>query len=101
MPKQIGRYQVLEEIASGGQGAVYEVFDPQTGQILALKVLHPSLTADPTYLERFRREATLAASIDHPNVVGIFEVGKDKEWHFIAMELLPESLARVIQSGGA
>ena len=101
MQQQIGRYQVLEEIASGGQGAVYKAFDPQSGQILALKVLHPSLTANSSYLERFRREASLAASIDHPNVVGIFEVGEDREWHFIAMELLPESLARVIRSGGA
>ena len=101
MQQRIGRYQILEDIAAGGQGTVYEAFDPQSGQIVALKVLHPSLTADPNYLERFRREASLAASINHPNVVAIFEVGEDRDLNFIAMELLPESLARVIQSGGS
>ena len=51
-------------------------------------------------LERFRREASLAASIDHPNVVKIFQVGSDGDRHFMALEFLPENLARVIQSGG-
>ena len=77
----IGRYQVLEEIASGGQGAVYRVFDPDTGQIVALKVLHVSLSTDSNYVERFRLEASLASSIDHPNVVKIFEVGQDGDQH--------------------
>ena len=72
MDQQIGRYQILEEIASGGQGAVYRVFDPERSQVVALKVLHTTLSGDPSYIERFRREASLAASIDHPNVVKIF-----------------------------
>ena len=46
MDQNVGRYQLLEEIASGGQGAVFRAFDPQSGQIIALKVLHPSLTGD-------------------------------------------------------
>ena len=98
--QQIGRYQILEDIASGGQGAVHRVFDPDTGQIVALKVLHASLSNDSTFVERFRREASLAASIDHPNVVKIFEVGQDGDQHFMALEFLPESLARVIEGGG-
>ena len=63
MDQQIGRYQVLDEIASGGQGVVYRAYDPDTGQIVALKVLHASLSDDSSYVERFRREASLAASI--------------------------------------
>ena len=98
--RHIGRYQVLDEIAAGGQGAVYRAFDPQTGQIVALKVLHPSLAGDRTYLDRFRREASLASSIDHPNVTKIFEVGESGGSHFMALEFLPESLGGVIQSGG-
>ncbi len=96
----IGRYQVLDEIASGGQGAVYRVFDPDTGQIVALKVLHGFLSTDSNYVERFRREASLAASIDHPYVVKIIEVGQDGDQHFMALEFLPESLSRVIEAGG-
>ena len=98
--QQIGRYQILDEIASGGQGAVYRVFDPDTGQIVALKVLHGFLSNDSNYVERFRREASLASSIDHPSVVKIFEVGQDGDQHFMALEFLPESLGRVIEAGG-
>ena len=90
MHQQIGRYQVLDEIAAGGQGAVYRAFDLDTRQIVALKVLHPSLTGDTTFLERFHREARITSSIDHPNVVRIFEVGEDGGQHFISMEFLPE-----------
>ena len=85
---------------SGGQGTVYRAFDPDTGQIVALKVLHRFLSSDSDYVERFRREASLASSIDHPNVVKIFEVGQDGDQHFMALEFLPESLARLVEGGG-
>ena len=101
MEQRLGRYRILEEIASGSQGAVYRAFDPDSGQIVAVKVLHPSLTGNHDYLERFRREASLASSIDHPNVVKIFEVGADGDRHFITLEFLPESLSRVIEGAGA
>ena len=59
----IGRYQVLEEIASGGQGTVYRAWDPANGTVVALQVLHPHLASDLGVLERFRREAQLAAVV--------------------------------------
>ena len=98
--ERLGRYRILGEIASGAQGAVFRGFDPDAGRLVALKVLHPTLTTDRSYLERFHREASLAASIDHPNVVRIFDVGEANGRHFIAMEFLPENLARLIESGG-
>ena len=98
--ERIGRYRILEEIASGAQGTVYRAFDPDSGGLVALKVLHPSLTGDASYLERFQREASLAASIDHPNVVRIFEVGEADGRHFMALEFLPENVARLMESGG-
>ena len=101
MQKRIGRYQILEEIASGGQGVVYSAVDPDSGQIVAVKVLHPSLTGNRDYLERFRREASLVSSINHPNVVKIFEVGEDDGRHFIALEFLPENLTRIIEGAGS
>jgi serine/threonine protein kinase len=101
MPEQqIGSYSILQEIASGTQGAVYRAFDTGSGRIVALKVLHASLRTDRNYLERFHREATITSSIDHPNVVKIYEVGEGDGNHFIAMEFLPESLSRVIESSG-
>ena len=97
--KRIGRYAVLEEIASGAQGTVYRAHDPESGRVVALKVLHPELSRDAQYVQRFRREATLAASIDHPNIVRIFDVGEAGGLHYMAVEFLPESLARIIEAG--
>ena len=95
----IGRYRILEHIASGSQGRVHQAYDPETGQIVALKVLHSHLTDDIAYVERFLREASLASQVDHPNVVEIFEVGRDGDQFFISMEYLPQSLARILEGG--
>jgi len=91
--ERIGRYSILEEIASGAQGTVYRAHDPDVDRTVALKVLHPEMARDPQYVERFRREARIAASIDHPNVCRIYEVGEVDGRHFIAMEFLPASLS--------
>ena len=91
---------MLETIASGGQGAVYRVFDPETNRVVALKVLLPHLTQNEAYVERFRREASIASSIDHPNIVPIFEIGQDGTQYFMSLEFLPESLSRIIEVGG-
>jgi len=91
--EHIGRYRVIEEIASGSQGTVFRAHDPSADRTVALKVLHPEMARDPQYVERFRREATLAASTDHPNIVQIFEVGQAGGLFFMPMEFLPSSLA--------
>ena len=96
----IGRYRILERVAAGGQATVYRAWDGTTGQVVALKVLHPHLAHDASYIERFHREACLTVSIDHANIVRIFEVEKDEDSHFISMEYLPESLHHVLESGG-
>ena len=100
MEQRIGQYQILEEIASGGQATVYRAWDTDTGHVVALKVIHPHLVRDTDYLERFHREARLAASIDHPNVVKIFEVGQEEQSYFISMEFLPLSINDLIVSQG-
>ena len=101
MEQRIGRYQILDEIASGGQGSVFRAWDTETGQTLALKLLHPHMASDTEYLERFRREARLAASIEHPNVIRVFEVGQDGDHHFISMEYLPNGVQNLIEAQGA
>ena len=99
--RRIGRYQILEEIASGGQATVYRARDADLERVVALKVLHPHLSADPQYLERFLREARMAGSLNHPNIVIIYEVGRDDGQHLIAMEHLPQSLHSLIQAEGS
>ena len=98
--QRIGRYQILEEIASGGQATVHRVWDTQTGGILALKVMHPHLTRDNSYIERFRREAAIASALNHPNITRVFEIGQEGDTHFMSMEYLPLSLHYLIQSQG-
>ena len=99
--QRIGRYQILEEIAAGGQATVYRVWDTQTGSVLALKMMHPHLGRDTSYVERFHREARMAASINHPNIIRIYEVGEENGAHFMSMEYLPLSLHSLIQAQGS
>jgi serine/threonine-protein kinase len=68
-------YELLEELGVGGFGSVYLVRDLRLEREVALKVLHPYLTAEPAVVERFRKEAQLAAQLHHPNIVGIFDIG--------------------------
>ncbi|MCL0101975.1 protein kinase [Dehalococcoidia bacterium] len=95
--KRISDYQLLEEVSSGGHATVYRVRDRRSGRVLALKVLHPHLSRNPAYLERFQREAQLASSLAHPNIVRIFEVGENQGSHFIAMEYVPLSLNHLLR----
>ncbi len=96
----IGGYQILDKIDSGGQGAVYKVWDPSNGQVAALKTLLPNGVANSDGIERFRRESELTAQIAHPNVIRILDNGRDGDHHFITMELLPSSVADLIRSVG-
>jgi tRNA A-37 threonylcarbamoyl transferase component Bud32 len=97
--QRIGRYEILEEIAAGGFATVYRARDTELGRVVALKVLHPHMARDPQYVERFLREARMAASISHSNVVTIHEVGREGNSHFIAMEYLPSSLEDRLRRG--
>lgn len=96
--ERIGRYQVIEEIASGMQGAVYEALDVTTNQMVALKVLHPTISGSADYIERFEREARIMASIDHPNVVKVLDFGREEGRYYLALELLPGSLGRILSA---
>ena len=98
--ERIGRYGILERIAAGGQATVYRAWDSESGQVVALKVLHPHLTHDADYIKRFHLEARLSVNITHPNVISVFEVAQHGDNHFISMEYLPESLSRVLEVQG-
>ncbi len=85
-----GRYRLIREIARGGMAAVWEAHDALLDRRVAVKLLHPQFAEEPEFLERFRREARAAASLNHPNVVSVYDVGEDSETRtpFIVMELV-------------
>ena len=66
-----GRYHVLERIAAGGMGEVFRAHDAVLAREVAVKVLHRSLSSDQGFVDRFRREARAAASLNHPNIVAV------------------------------
>ncbi len=94
-------YELLAELGAGGFGRVYRVRDLELERMVALKVLHPTLTQDPAGIERFRQEARLAARVHHPNIVGIFEIGGRSGLIWYTMELVEgPSLAQLVQKEG-
>jgi serine/threonine-protein kinase len=94
-------YELLTELGSGGFGRVYRVRDLQLERMVALKVLHPTLTRDPGGIERFRREAQLAARVVHPNIVNIYEIGGRSGLSWYTMELVDgPNLAQLVENEG-
>ncbi len=94
-------YELLAEIGAGGFGRVYRVRDLQLERMVALKVLHPTMIQDPEGLERFRREAQLAARVTHPNIVSIYDIGGRSGLSWYTMELVEgANLAQVVEKEG-
>jgi serine/threonine-protein kinase len=93
-----GRYKVLTRLGSGGMADVFCAEDQQLGRKVALKLLHRRFAEDAEFVERFRREASAAAGLQHPNVVGVYDRGEWDGTYYIAMEYLPgRSLKDVIR----
>ncbi|MFI5036702.1 MAG: Stk1 family PASTA domain-containing Ser/Thr kinase [Acidimicrobiales bacterium] len=96
------RYQVTHLIARGGMALVYRAQDLLLNRPVALKILYPELSADPNFVERFRREAQAAANLSHPNIVPVFDWGEEDGTYFIVMELVEgTSLADVLRGSRA
>ncbi|HPS42065.1 MAG TPA: bifunctional serine/threonine-protein kinase/formylglycine-generating enzyme family protein [Anaerolineaceae bacterium] len=85
----LGKYELHEQLGRGGFGTVYRATDTTLDREVALKILHPQLTTDPEFLNRFRNEARLVASLDSPHIVTIYEMGEIEGRVFIAMKYLP------------
>lgn len=83
-----GRYRVVSRIAVGGMATVYRALDTRLDRMIALKVMHPSLAVDSTFVERFIREAKSAAKLAHPNVVAVYDQGAQGSYVYLAMEYI-------------
>jgi len=97
-----GRYRVSARLGSGGMADVYLAEDMLLGRQVAVKLLHHRFAEDQEFVERFRREASSAAGLSHPNVVAVFDRGEWDGTYYIAMEYLPgRSLKSVVREHGA
>jgi eukaryotic-like serine/threonine-protein kinase len=83
------RYLVQSLVASGGMASVYRARDNVLEREVALKIIHPHLATDKSFVEKFRREAKMAAKLSHPNLVNVFDQGTDGEITFLVMEFVP------------
>jgi serine/threonine protein kinase/TolB-like protein len=99
--RKLGSYDVLSLLGEGGMGEVYLARDTTLRREVALKVLSKDIVAEPDYLNRFEEEARLASSLNHPNIVTIYGVGKEDEVTFIAMELVRGRTLREMLGDGA
>ena len=98
--KQLGRYEILDELGRGAMGVVFKARDPLIGRLVALKTITASVADEPGMVERFWREAKAAGALQHANIVTIHDVGEADGVPFIAMEYLEgESLASLISRG--
>ena len=89
----LGKYRIDAVIGSGGFAWVYKAFDPELEIPVALKILKPQYAGDESFEQRFRREASTAAKLRHPNIINIFAVGKENGAVYFAMDYLPQGLA--------
>jgi beta-lactam-binding protein with PASTA domain/predicted Ser/Thr protein kinase len=96
-----GRYRVLSRLGSGGMAEVYLAHDQLLGREVAVKVLHHHFAEDQEFVERFKREASSAAALSHPNIVGIFDRGEWNGTYYIAMEYVAgRSLKAIVREQG-
>jgi serine/threonine-protein kinase len=96
------RYRVVSRLGSGGMADVYLAEDQLLGRQVAVKLLHRHFAEDQEFVERFRREASSAARLSHPNIVGIFDRGEWNGTYYIAMEYVAgRSLKTIVREQGA
>ncbi len=83
-----GRYELIEKIGEGGMAVVYKARCRLLNRYVAIKILRPEFTKDGPFLESFKRESQAAAGLQHPNIVSVYDVGKEGDINFIVMELI-------------
>ncbi|MFQ7102470.1 MAG: Stk1 family PASTA domain-containing Ser/Thr kinase [Anaerovoracaceae bacterium] len=97
-----GRYELFERIGEGGMSVVYKAKDKLLNRFVAIKILKPQFINDSKFIDSFRRESQAAASLSHPNIVNIYDVGREGNIHYIVMELIEgKTLSDYIKEQGA
>jgi serine/threonine protein kinase len=97
---RLGDYEILAELGGGGMGRVYRARDLTLERIVALKTLAPQFRNDQVLVQRFLKEARAAARLNHPNIVQIYDFGKEGDTYYLAMEYVEgESLAQFLKRG--
>ncbi|MFC2030241.1 serine/threonine-protein kinase, partial [Chloroflexota bacterium] len=100
--RTLGSYQILEEIGRGGMAQVYRAYQPSLNRNVAVKVLPPQLAIDRKFVDRFVREARAAASLRHPHIVIIHDVGEQDGLYYMVMEYLTgQTLRQLIRKEGS
>ena len=98
--RQVGHYQILSRLSEGGMGIVYKARDTRLNRMVALKVLPPELLNDPERKRRFVQEAKAASSLNHPNIITVYDIVSDDGVDFIVMEYVAgQTLAEILARG--
>src|SRR3954447_8798695 len=96
-----GRYRLVELLGQGGMATIYRARDAQLERDVAVKLLRPEFGRDPDFLARFRDEARAVASLSHPNIVAVFDFGKNASGPYIVMKLVDgQDLASILRENG-
>ena len=94
----LGRYEIRSQIGAGGMGEVYLAQDTNLHRAVALKLLPAAFTVSKERLYRFEREAYATSSLNHPNILTIYEIGEDKGHHFIATEFIDGEVCAIARA---
>src|SRR5205807_1712373 len=97
---RFGPYQIINRLAAGGMGEVYRAKDTRLGREVAIKTILLDRCSDPELLRRFEQEARSASSLNHPNIVTIYELGQVNGTHYIAMEFVAGATLRSLLDSG-
>jgi len=102
MKEHIGHYSIVSELGRGGMGVVYKAHEESLNRFVALKVLGRHLSGDESFVERFKREAQSAASLNHPNIVQVYAIDEFEGQHYFAMEYVKgTSIQQMIKARGS
>ena len=96
-----GRYELHRRVGRGGMAEVYLARDRLLDRLVAIKILFPEFATDPSFVARFRREAQAAANLNHPNIVGVYDWGKERGTYYIVMEYVDgQTVSEIIRNEG-